>query len=136
MRLMILVLPVAAAVSSAAAAQISKEHRKAFSLVADAITSGQTCNEIGYQVDFEGVVGFRGKVEDAAVADGHNPAEVRKEIDERIRLRYRMLKRRFNRDELNARSDSQRGQHHRYWTKQCNKLADNDLTADLFSKPA
>lgn len=135
MRIALAALPLAAMLSSAAMAEISKEHRKAFSLVADAITSGQTCSEIGFAVDFDAIVEFRRTVEDAAIADANEPEDVRAEIDERIELKYNMLKRRFNRDELNARSDSQRGQYRRYWAKQCKRLAENEAIPGLFTKP-
>lgn len=130
MRSVALALPVAALMATAAAAEIPKEYRKAIDLHGEVSTSAQTCSEMGFEVDFAGIIQHRRSLEEAAVADGIDQVEIEAAIDESIDLKYKALQRRFRGGSTTqANSERYKG----WWSRRCKDLAKNEAIAGLIT---
>lgn len=131
MRIFLMSLPALALLSTAAAAEITKDQRKSIDQVAWAVTSGQTCSDNGYEVDFVGIAAFRQDVKKAAIAEGAEESEFSGAIDANIEAEYARLEKRFK-NGMTTRANSERLQ--AWWGRRCKDLSKDEATSHLFSK--
>lgn len=109
-------------------------HKEQFNLVADAVTSAQTCSQMGYKVDFDGIVELKALVRDNAVADGMDGAEADRLQEDSIARKYVWLKKKFDRADRMVKEADSRRRHKRFWTDRCEQLSKDDRIARFFRK--
>lgn len=100
---------------------------------ANVLVTAYNCELLGFGVDYTGLADWGYETREAMVAEG-TPDE---EALERIRSDVRVVRRRFNTRYNSAITfgGEAQGRYQRTFTKKCNKLADNQETAALFTKP-
>lgn len=115
-------------------AQDETAHKKQIDVVADAVTSAQTCAEMGYRVDFDGILAFREQTRDAAVRDGMDAAEVEALQQDAIDRKYKWLSQKYaNADRMVEESDN-RWRHKKFWDKRCKQLSKNESARSFFKR--
>ena len=123
-----------AAMSTASVAQDNGDYRGQIEIAADAVTSAQTCSQIGYQVDFDGIAQFSTQAREAALSDGVETEVYDRLFNERITRKYDWLQQRFVRASRMVEDSENRARHKRFWMKRCERLSDNALVSSLFMK--
>lgn len=118
--------------AAAAQADDTKAHRKQIELVADAITSAQSCSQLGYLVDFDGIVAWREQTAMAATQSGMDASDVARRQQDSIDRKYAWLRKKSRfAGEMVAESNA-RWRHQRFWAKRCKKLSESEDTARFF----
>ena len=120
--------------STAAVAQDLGHHRKMIDRLAHTETSAQTCSQTGYSVDFDGIVGWKSQLRDAAISDGMDPSEFDARMAEKVQLKYQNIQERYANADRMVEDSENRRRYKRYWNRRCKKLSEAEDTSSFFQR--
>lgn len=125
------ILVPAAAVSLAAP---QADTQRQFDLIADAVTSAQTCEQIGFSVDRQGIVDWSLEAKADAMASGLSEPEAQTALEDAVREEYGRVLERFARAKIMDHAIDNVKRNNRNWHLRCEDLSKDPFTASYFSK--
>lgn len=112
----------------------SPDYQDRFELIADAVTSASSCEQLGFEVDREGLVDWSEAARAEAVSSGASETRVQADLERAIRDEYSRILKRHARAEIMQHAPDNVERNNRMWLSRCEKLAKGSATGAFFSK--
>lgn len=130
MGILVSALPFVAIGLTAAQADYSEQYEK----IAVAVSSVQTCEQLGYTVDRDGLVGWTRDAQQSAMASGLTETEARARLEQAVNAQHAADFERFADAKRMEHSQELVARNNRLWRSRCSGLADGSMTAAFFTK--
>ena len=122
-------LPLAAIGISAPGADQSEQLEK----IALAVSSVQTCEQLGYSVDRAALLDWTRSAQQDAIASGQSEAEARTALEEAVNARHAADYERFADAKRMQHSEELVARNNQLWRSRCRGLSHDPLTAAYFA---
>ena len=123
-------LPFVAIGLTAAQADYSEQYEK----IAVAVSSVQTCEQLGYTIDREGLVAWTKQAQQSAMASGLSESEARARLEQAVNAQHAADLERFADAKRMEHSEEAVARNNRLWRSRCSGLAEEPMSAAFFSK--
>ncbi len=110
------------------------EPERQFEAIADAVTSADTCKQLGFAVDRDGLADWGENAREYAVTVGWTYEEATDALFAEVESERRRVLQRHARVLLMGHSIDNRDRNKRNWLERCNGLASSPLSGAYFSK--
>ena len=130
MGILVSALPFVAVGLTAAQADYSEQYEK----IAVAVSSVQTCEQLGYTVDREGLVAWTKQAQQSAMASGLSEAEARARLEQAVNAQHAADFERFADAKRMEHSEELVSRNNRLWRSRCSRLAEEPSSAAYFTK--
>ena len=130
MGILVSALPFVAVGLTAAQADYSEQYEK----IAVAVSSVQTCEQLGYTVDREGLVAWTKQAQQSAMASGLSEAEARARLEQAVNAQHAADFERFADAKRMEHSEELVSRNNRLWRSRCSGLAEKPSSAAYFTK--
>ena len=120
---------------SAGASTPSNEYSEQVENIALAAASFQTCEQLGFSVDSEGISEWIKSAKETAIAAGMDEADVHSYLKSEVDLEWRRALNRHARAKLMQHSPEHVWRNNRFWQSRCEKLAGDPTSSKYFSPP-
>lgn len=130
MGILVSALPFVAVGLTAAQADYSEQYEK----IAVAVSSVQTCEQLGYTVDREGLVAWTKQAQQSAMASGLSEAEARARLEQAVNAQHAADFERFADAKRMEHSEELVSRNNRLWRSRCSGLAEEPSSAAYFTK--
>ncbi|MXO50787.1 hypothetical protein GRI42_05640 [Erythrobacter gaetbuli] len=130
MGILVSALPFVAIGLTAAQADYSEQYEK----IAVAVSSVQTCEQLGYTVDREGLVAWTKQAQQSAMARGLSEAEARARLEQAVNAQHAADFERFADAKRMEHSEELVSRNNRLWRSRCSGLAEEPSSEAYFTK--
>lgn len=103
--------------------------------IARATTSFQSCEQLGFSVDRQGISDWIKSAKATAIAAGMDEGEVHANLKSKVDFEWQRTLDRHARALLMQHSTDHVWRNNRYWLSRCEKLADDPSSSKYFSQP-
>ncbi|MXO48812.1 hypothetical protein GRI69_11145 [Erythrobacter vulgaris] len=104
-----------------------------FEKIAVAASSFQTCEQLGYSVDRQGIASWTRAAKQNAVAAGASEDEARNKLQKVVRTEWKSVLDRHARAKIMQHSPKHVARNNRLWQSRCENLAEDPWSAPYFS---
>lgn len=130
MGILVSALPFVAIGLTAAQADYSEQYEK----IAVAVSSVQTCEQLGYTVDREGLVAWTKQAQQSAMASGLSEAEAHARLEQAVNAQHAADFERFADAKRMEHSEELVSRNNRLWRSRCSGLAEEPSSEAYFTK--
>lgn len=109
------------------------DYSEQFEKIAIAASSFQTCEQLGFSVDRQGIADWSRAAKQNAVAAGASEDEARAELEKVVRHEWNIVLDRHARAKIMQHSPKHVARNNRLWQSRCEKLAEDPWSAPYFS---
>lgn len=109
-----------------ASGELSKETKKEFSVISDAVTQAQSCQSLGFSVDRDGLMSWSTEAKARAVEEGMSPDEADEMMQDGIDRKYAKMEATMKKASEMSHSYDHVQRHNHKLRKGCKKLSKHE----------